>query len=50
MNNDRIELALAKARNRGKIAEEWFKKNELTPQNMVEFKKLMKKADKEFNS
>ena len=43
------QRALAKARNRGKIAEGWFKNNKLTSETQPEFIKLMKKADYDFD-
>lgn len=43
-----MQRNLAKARNRGKVAEEWLKNNKLTIETQPEFNALMKKADKEF--
>lgn len=46
----RRQNSVEKARNRGKVAEEWFKAgNALTPATIAEFNKLMKQADKEFD-
>jgi len=44
----RKQLAVDKAKNRGIIAEQWMKDNKLTAETMPEFKRLMKKADKDF--
>jgi hypothetical protein len=40
------QRALAKANNRGKVAEEWLKTNRLTVATKPEFDKLMKQADR----
>jgi hypothetical protein len=45
----RKERAFSKARIRGNIAAEWFKNNKLTQDNLPEFRKLMKKANAEFD-
>lgn len=47
--NAKRQRALAKARNRGKIAEEWFRNNKLTRETQPEFNNLMKKADYDFD-
>jgi hypothetical protein len=44
------DRALAKAKNRGEIAKDWMKTNQLTKATEIEFKALMKKADKDFEN
>lgn len=46
--NERRRKAVEKARNRGKVATEWFEDNELTSDTIDEFRRVMKKADKNF--
>ena len=42
--------ALSKANYRGEVSVEWHKTNQLTSETLPEFKKAMKKADKEWDS
>ena len=42
--------ALSKAENRGNASVEWHKTNKLTHETLADFKKAMKKADKEWES
>ena len=42
--------ALSKAAYRGEKSVEWHENNQLTPQTLPDFKKAMKKADKEWDS
>jgi hypothetical protein len=44
----RRKQSLSKADYRGKASVEWHKTNQLTPETLPEFKKAMKKADKEW--
>ena len=37
-------------KNRAKASVEWYKNNELNHETLPDFKKFMKKADKEFRS
>ena len=41
--------ALSKAAHRGEVSVEWHKHNTLTPATLPEFKKEMKKANKEWD-
>jgi len=42
--------ALSKAAHRGEVSAEWNKHNTLTPATLGEFKKAMKKADKDWEA
>ncbi|MFZ4705578.1 MAG: hypothetical protein ACOYMF_06165 [Bacteroidales bacterium] len=42
--------ALSKAAYRGEVSVEWHKTNQLTAATLPDFKKAMKKADKEWES
>ena len=48
---DKYNYAIEKARNRGMMADAWFNAgNKLTKETEKEFRDLMKKADKDFDS
>jgi len=48
--DDKRKRSLSKANYRGEASVEWHKTNTLTPETLPEFKKAMKKADKEWES
>jgi hypothetical protein len=48
--NAKRAKALSKAAYRGEKSVEWHKTNQLTPVTLPDFKKAMKKADKEWDS
>jgi hypothetical protein len=46
--SDINKYAIDKAKNRGIIASEWLKNNQLTEKTQPEFNKIMKESDKQF--
>jgi len=44
------KAALSKAQNRGIASEVWHRINKLTPDTLADFKKAMKRADKEWEA
>lgn len=49
-HDNKVKLSMSKANYRGHASVEWHKTNQLTAATLPDFKKAMKKADKEWET